>query len=189
MIPLLVEKIRINWFPWDSQLKSFEAVQSREWKMSQKLHLKCPGNVSFEESPMKCQMNAHSSAFSALLTKATASYSFLVILRCRRPRKCSISAVVWSPFFWHAKTRIWSFTFRSKVTTINAPLLWWPNWYMTRSRPFLHYPVTNKCGAGPNRCWQQQPCCRSPSGKPFGCVLQANNHLQQRCQIHKQNFC
>lgn len=29
MIPLLVEKIRINWFPWDSQWKSFEAVQSR----------------------------------------------------------------------------------------------------------------------------------------------------------------
>lgn len=34
MIPLLVEKIRINWFPWDSRWKSFEAVQSREWKMS-----------------------------------------------------------------------------------------------------------------------------------------------------------
>lgn len=94
-----------------------------------------------------------------------------------------------SPSFFHAKTRIWPFTQRSKVTTINAPRLWWPNWYMTRSRPSLHYLVTNKCGAGPNRCWQQQPCCRSPSGKPFGCVLQANNHLQQRCQIHKQNFC
>lgn len=37
MIPLLVEKIRINWFPWDSQWKPFEAVQSREWKMSQKI--------------------------------------------------------------------------------------------------------------------------------------------------------
>lgn len=29
MIPLLVEKIRINWFPWDSRWESFEAVQSR----------------------------------------------------------------------------------------------------------------------------------------------------------------
>lgn len=29
MIPLLVEKIRINRFPWDSRWKSFEAVQSR----------------------------------------------------------------------------------------------------------------------------------------------------------------
>lgn len=45
MIPLLVEKIRINWFPWDSQCKSFEAVQSSEWKMSQKLHLRRPGKV------------------------------------------------------------------------------------------------------------------------------------------------
>lgn len=48
MIPLLVEKIRINWFPWDSWWKSFDAVQSREWKMSQKLLLKRPGNVLFE---------------------------------------------------------------------------------------------------------------------------------------------
>lgn len=29
MIPLVVEKIRINWFPWDPCWKSFEAVQSR----------------------------------------------------------------------------------------------------------------------------------------------------------------
>lgn len=29
MIPLLVEKIRINQFPWDSRRESFEAVQSR----------------------------------------------------------------------------------------------------------------------------------------------------------------
>lgn len=29
MIPLLVEKIRINRFPWDSRRDSFEAVQSR----------------------------------------------------------------------------------------------------------------------------------------------------------------
>lgn len=29
MIPLLVEKIRINRFPWDSRWESFEAVQSR----------------------------------------------------------------------------------------------------------------------------------------------------------------
>lgn len=29
MIPLLVEKIRIKRFPWDSRWKSFEAVQSR----------------------------------------------------------------------------------------------------------------------------------------------------------------
>lgn len=48
MIPLLVEKIRINWFPWDSRRKSFEAVQSREWKMSKKLHLRRPGNVLFK---------------------------------------------------------------------------------------------------------------------------------------------
>lgn len=34
MIPLLVEKIRINWFPLDSRWKSFEAVQSGEWKKS-----------------------------------------------------------------------------------------------------------------------------------------------------------
>lgn len=40
MIPLLVEKIRINWFPWDSRWKSFEAVQSREWKNVSKIALK-----------------------------------------------------------------------------------------------------------------------------------------------------
>lgn len=34
--------------------------------MSQKLHLKRPGNVSFEEGPIKCHMNAHRSAFKAL---------------------------------------------------------------------------------------------------------------------------
>lgn len=40
MIPLLVEKIRINWFPWDSRWKAFEAVQSREREMSPKIALK-----------------------------------------------------------------------------------------------------------------------------------------------------
>lgn len=87
MILLLVEKIRINWFPRDSQWKSFEAVQSREWKMSQKLHLKRPGNVSFELSPIKCHMNARCSASKLLLTKATASFTLLVVLRRGRPCK------------------------------------------------------------------------------------------------------
>lgn len=104
---------------------------------------------------------------TALLLKLYASFMLLVILRWGRPFKCFISAVVWTHFFWYAKTRIWSFTPRSKVATINGRRLWWPNWYTTRSRLFLHYPATNKCGAGPNRCGQQWPCCRSPSGKPF----------------------
>lgn len=51
MIPLLVQKIRINSFPWDSRWKPFEAVQSRgSGKMSQKLLLKRPRNVSSEQS-------------------------------------------------------------------------------------------------------------------------------------------
>lgn len=54
MIPLLVEKIRINWFPWDSRWKAFEAVQSRGVenvsKKKRKMHSKHPGNVLFEQS-------------------------------------------------------------------------------------------------------------------------------------------
>lgn len=44
MIPLLVEKIRINWFPWDSRWESFEAVQSRGVENVSKITR--PGNVS-----------------------------------------------------------------------------------------------------------------------------------------------
>lgn len=50
MIPFLVEKIRINWFPWDSRWDSFEAVQSRGVEnVSKKLPLTRPGNVSLGE--------------------------------------------------------------------------------------------------------------------------------------------
>lgn len=85
MIPLLVEKIRINRFPWDSLWKSFEAVQSREWKMSQKLHLKRPGNGSFERS-RRC--------FPTLIRRRTNALcsSFFLFLNCCSLLKTKVTA-------------------------------------------------------------------------------------------------
>lgn len=76
-------------------------------------------------------------------------------IRGRRWRRCFISAALSTHAFWHAKTRIWSFTPGVKGGAINAPWLWWPNWYTTCSRLFAHYPHTNKVN-GPDTSTQQQ---------------------------------
>lgn len=92
------------------------------------------------------------------------------------------SAVVCTHCFWHAKTRIWSFTLRLKAIAINAHCLWWPNWYTTGSRLFAHYRGTNMCGNGRNRCKQQQTLLQlSNRGKPFVLILVPTVCRKDKC--------
>lgn len=171
MIPLLVEKIRINWFPWDSQWKPFEAVQSREGETSQKLHLKRPGNVSFEQSPIKCHMNARCCAFSTSANQSKSvihafqpssdglglaedlfqRFGLLFLLRCKNKNVLVPSPKVKGG---HHKCPP---VFDGLIDIWHAPdfflIIWWPN----------------KCGPGPP--WQMQaaatPPAETPPGEPF----------------------